>query len=349
MTTRTLSELAALLGGDVVGDGATPIRGVAGIREAQPGDLTFIANARYEPYLLETRASAVICSRGERRCAIPLLQVENPYLAFQKVVGIFRPAVLRPPAGVHPTAVVSPRATVGEEVSIGAHCVVEDGASIGARTVIMAGGYVGVDSKVGEDTWLFPRVVVREECVVGARCLIHPGVVIGSDGFGFAFDAGRYHKVPQVGNVVIGDDVEIGANTTIDRATTDSTRIGDGTKIDNLVQIGHNVVIGKHCIIVAQVGISGSTELEDYVTVGGQAGFVGHIKIGTRGVIGAQSGVTKSVPPDTVVIGYPAMPQGLFKRLHAFAQRLPQLFQRTKDLEQRVGRLERDPVREEVR
>jgi UDP-3-O-[3-hydroxymyristoyl] glucosamine N-acyltransferase len=206
--------------------------------------------------------------------------------------------------------------------------------------------YVGVDARIGEDTWLYPRVVVREECEIGSRCLLHPGVVIGADGFGFAFDAGRYHKVPQVGNVVIGDDVEIGANTTVDRATTDSTRIGDGTKIDNLVQIGHNVVIGKHCIIVALVGISGSTELEDYVTLGGQAGLVGHIKIGRGAPVGAQSGVSKSVPPEGVVMGYPAMPQGMFKRLHAFIQRLPLLFQRTKELEHRVGELERQPVRE---
>ena len=213
----------------------------------------------------------------------------------------------------------------------------------------MPGCYVGEDSVIGEDTWVYPGVVVREECVLGSRCILHPGVVIGGDGFGYALDAGRYHKVPQVGNVVIGDDVEIGANTTVDRATTDSTRIGDGTKIDNLVQIGHNVVIGKHCIVVAQVGISGSTELEDYVTVGGQAGIAGHIRVGTRAMVGGGSGVTKSVPADGVVIGYPALPQALFKRIHAFVQRLPLLFQRTKDLESRVSRLERETVHEEVR
>jgi UDP-3-O-[3-hydroxymyristoyl] glucosamine N-acyltransferase len=213
----------------------------------------------------------------------------------------------------------------------------------------MPGCYVGVAASIGDDCYLYPNVTIREECTLGSRCILHPGVVVGSDGFGFAFDTGRYHKVPQVGNVVIGDDVEIGTNTTIDRATTDSTRIGDGTKIDNLVQIGHNVVVGKHCIIVAQVGISGSTELEDYVTLGGQSGLVGHIKIGTRAMVGAKSGVSKSIPPDGVVIGYPALPQGMFKRLHAFIQRLPLLFERTKDLERRVSELEREPAREEVR
>jgi UDP-3-O-[3-hydroxymyristoyl] glucosamine N-acyltransferase len=348
MTTRTLAELAAMLGGQCDGDGATVIRGVAGIREALPGDITFLANARYEPYLLETRASAVICSRAARHSPVPLLQVDNPYLAFQQIVGVFRPEPPRPAPGVHPAAVVAADVVLGEGVSVGANCVVEARARIGARTVLMPGCYVGSDVVIGEDTWISPRVVVREECVLGSRCLIHPGVIIGSDGFGFALDQGRYHKVPQVGNVIVGDDVEIGANSTIDRATTDSTRIGDGTKIDNLVQIGHNVVIGKHCIIVAQVGISGSTELEDYVTLGGQSGVAGHIKLGTRAMVGGKSGVTKSVPADGVVMGFPAMPQSLFKRLQAFMQRLPQLFQRTKDLEERVSRLERSPVSEEV-
>jgi UDP-3-O-[3-hydroxymyristoyl] glucosamine N-acyltransferase len=340
MEKRTLAELAAILGGEVVGDPTTEIRGVAGIREAQPGDLTFLANARYEPYLLETRASAVICARDQRQAPLPLLKVDNPYLAFQRIVRVFRPEPYRPEPGVHPTAIVSPEASVGEGVSIGPYCVVEAGASIGANAVVMAGGYVGVAAKIGAGTFLYPRVTLREECVIGERCIVHPGCVIGADGFGFALDGGRYHKIPQVGNVIIGDDVEIGANATIDRATTDSTRIGDGTKIDNLVQIGHNVVIGKHCIVVAQVGISGSTELEDYVVVGGQAGLAGHIRVGKGAQVGAQSGVSKSVAAGTVVFGYPAAPLPLYKRIHAFVQKLPLLFQRTKDLEHRVGKLE---------
>jgi len=217
---------------------------------------------------------------------------------------------------------------------------VELGATIGAKAVLMAGCYVGVQASIGEGCLLYPRVVVREECVIGDRCIVHAGAVIGADGFGFAFDAGRYHKVPQVGNVVIGDDVEIGANTTIDRATTDSTRVGDGTKIDNLVQIGHNVIIGEHCIIVAQVGISGSTELEDFVTIGGQSGIIGHVKLGKGMQVGAQSGVSKSWPAGTTVFGTPAAPLSLFKRINAYLQRLPQLFDRTKTLEGRVAKLE---------
>jgi UDP-3-O-[3-hydroxymyristoyl] glucosamine N-acyltransferase len=218
--------------------------------------------------------------------------------------------------------------------------VVEAGARVGARSVLMPGCYVGVQASVGEDCLLYPRVTIREECVIGHRCILHPGVVIGADGFGFAFDSGRYHKVPQVGIVVVGDDVEIGANTTIDRATTDATRIGDGTKIDNLVQIGHNVVTGKHCIIVAQVGISGSTRLEDYVTIGGQAGIIGHVTLGRGAQIGGQCGVSKSIPENAKVFGTPATPLNVFKRMNAYLQKLPKLFERTKALEERIEKLE---------
>ena len=349
MITRTLAELAHELGGEVVGDGATVIRGVAGIREAMPGDITFLANSRYEPHLAETRASAVICSREPRVSSIPLLQVDNPYLAFQRIVRVFRPHSHRPEPGIHASATIDPSATIGAGVSIGANCVIERGARIGDRVVLMAGCYVGMLGDVGDDSFLYPRVTIREECIVGRRCIFHSGVVIGGDGFGYAFDAGRYHKVPQVGNVVIGDDVEIGANATVDRATTGSTRIGDGSKIDNLVQIGHNVEVGKHCIIVAQVGIAGSTVLEDFVTLGGQAGVAGHIRIGTRAMVGGQSGVTKSVPAGTIVTGYPAVVHGMFKRIQAFVQRLPQLFQRTKALEERVAALEGSRAKEEVK
>ena len=349
MVARTLSELAVELGGEVIGDGSTVIRGVAGIREALPGDLTFIANSRYDSHLAETRASAVICSPERREAHLPLLVVENPYLAFQRAVGIFRPDRHRPGPGVHPTAQVAGDVVLGRDVAIGPFCIVESGASLGDRVVLMGGCYVGHGATVGEDSYFYPRVVLREECIVGARCIVQPGVIVGSDGFGFAFDAGRYHKVPQVGNVVIGDDVEIGANTTIDRATTHSTRIGDGTKIDNLVQIGHNVVVGKHCIIVAQVGVSGSTELDDHVTLGGQAGLVGHIKIGKGAMVGAQSGVTKSVGAEAVVTGYPATTHTIWRRLQAMIHRLPDLFQRSKELEERVAELERQREREGVR
>ena len=340
MNTRTLAELAVELGGTVVGDAAVVIRGVAGIREAQGGDLTFLANSRYEGYVAETQASAIICDRAPRTAKVPLLQVDHPYLAFQKAVRLFRPELYNPLPGVHPTAVVSPAAHVAAGASIGPHCTVEPGARIGANSVLMAGCYVGVQAIVGEGCLFYPRVTEREECIVGDRCILHVGAVIGADGFGFAFDEGRYHKIPQVGNVVLGNDVEVGANSTIDRATTDSTRIGDGTKIDNLVQIGHNVVVGQHCIIVAQVGISGSSHLEDNVTIGGQAGVIGHVRLGKGVQVGGQSGVTKSVSPGTTVFGTPASPLPLIKRINAYLQRLPLLFDRTKALEARVQKLE---------
>jgi len=340
MSTRTLAELARELGAELVGDGSVRIEGVAGIKEAQPGDITFIANSRYDSYLDETRASAVICARGTRSTHIPLLQVDNPYLAFQRMVRIFRPDAYRPAPGVHATAVVSADATLGAEVAIGPWCVIEAGAKIGDRVVIMAGGYVGHAVRIGEDTFLYPHVTVREECVIGARCILHPGVVVGSDGFGFAFDNGRYHKVPQVGTVILGDDVEIGANTTIDRATTHATQIGDGTKIDNLVQIGHNVTTGKNCIIVAQVGISGSTELADHVTLAGQSGVGGHLKIGAGTTVAGKAGVTSSVEAGQTVGGFPAVPHNAWKRLMILFTRLPQLFKRTQGLEERVARLE---------
>ena len=349
MIQRTLRELAADLGGELKGDPDLVIHGVAGILEAQPGEVTFLANARYDAHLKATRASAVICSRESRDTHLPLIHVDNPYLAFQRAVRVFRPDAFRPAPGIHPSAVIGDDVVLGDGVSIGPHCVIERGASLGDRVVMMAGGYVGAMARLGDDTFLYPRVTVREECVIGARGIVHSGVVIGGDGFGFAFDSGRYHKVPQVGNVEIGDDVEIGANATIDRATTDSTRIGDGSKIDNLVQIGHNVQVGRHCIVVAQVGIAGSTVLRDYVTIGGQAGVTGHIEIGAGAVIGAQSGVTKSVPSRTTVTGYPAVAHPTWKRLYAFLQKLPQLFQRTRDLETRVAQLENERTKEEVR
>jgi UDP-3-O-[3-hydroxymyristoyl] glucosamine N-acyltransferase len=348
MNTRTLAELARELGAELDGDGTIEIQGVAGIREARPGDVTFIANARYENYLGETRASAVICARTTQAAAIPLLRVDNPYLAFQRVVRIFRPDAHRPEPGIHPTAVIAPDAVLGAGVSIGPHCVIAAGARLGDRVVVMAGGYVGHSVTIGEDTFLYPHVTVREECAIGARCILHAGVVVGSDGFGFAFDAGRYHKVPQVGNVEIGDDVEIGANTTVDRATTHSTRIGDGTKIDNLVQIGHNVTVGRHGIIVAQAGISGSTELEDFVTIAGQSGIAGHLRIGTGATIAGQSGVVHSVEPKATVAGYPAIHHALWKRVMILLQRLPQLFKQTQTLERRVEKLEHERHREPV-
>src|SRR5687767_12315633 len=276
----TLDMVAQAVGGIVIGDGTTEITGVAGIREAREGELTFLAHPRYEPYLEQTRASAVIVADDHRALGKPLIQNPNPYLAFLNAVRFFQGEEERPAPGIHPSAVVAPEAFVDATATVGPNAVVEAGARVGPLAWIGPGCYIGKGVSIGPETRLHPNVTVLEECVLGSRVLVHSGTVIGSDGFGFVRDGEIYRKLPQVGNVVIEDDVELGACVTIDRATMGTTRIGAGSKIDNLVQIAHNVQIGNNCIIVAQVGISGSTTLGDHVVLAGQVGIVGHIHIG---------------------------------------------------------------------
>ena len=339
----TLEAVARAIDGTVVGDGSVEITGVAGIREAQEGDLTFLANPRYEPYLELTQASAVIVSENHRSIGKPLIQNPNPYLAYLKAVRLFAGEKQRPSPGIHPTAIVAPDVFLGTDVHLGPHVVIEPNASIGAGSILHAGCYVGAGAKLGEETLLYPRVTVREECVLGDRVIVHSGSVIGSDGFGFVRDGEIYRKLPQIGTVEIGDDVEIGANVTIDRATTGATRVGAGSKIDNLVQIAHNVQIGKNCIIVAQVGISGSTVLGDHVVLAGQVGIVGHIEIGDSATVGAQSGVSKSVKAGERMFGTPAMPLRQAKRIEASLRNLPDLIQTVRALKRRVDELEGSP------
>ena len=336
----TLEAVAKTIDGTVVGDGSVEITGVAGIREAREGDLTFLANPRYESYLDQTQASAIIVSENHRSIGKPLIQNPNPYLAFLKAIRLFAGEAERPCAGVHPTAVVSEEAYVAQDASIGPYVVIERGASIGARAIVHAGCYVGARARLGDEILLYPNVTVREECVLGDRVIVHSGTVVGSDGFGFVRDGDVYRKLPQVGNVVVEDDVEIGANVTIDRATTGTTRIGAGSKIDNLVQIAHNVQVGENCIIVAQVGISGSTVLGDHVVLAGQVGIVGHIEIGDGASVGAQSGVSKSVKAGERMFGYPAMPLRQAKRIEASIRNLPELIQTVRRLKRRVDELE---------
>jgi len=349
MIVRNLGDLARELGGHVVGDEGLEIRGVAGIREARPGDLTFLANPRYETYLSATRAAAVLVAEARPGLGAAQLVHANPYLAFLKAVKIFRQERPRPEPGIHATAVIAPGARLGAEVSVGPHAVIEEGAEVGDGAVVMAGAYVGQNARVGKEAWLYPHVIVREDCVLGERVVVHSGAVIGADGFGYVKDGGTYHKVPQVGNVVIGDDVEIGANTCVDRATTGTTMIGAGTKIDNLVQVGHNVMLGEHVIVVAQTGISGSTRVERGATLAGQSGIGGHIVIGEGAVVGSQAGVTKSVPPHTQVSGYPAQPHGLAKRIHALTMRLPQMVERLQEIERRLRALEEEKSADHIR
>ncbi|MBN2096972.1 MAG: UDP-3-O-(3-hydroxymyristoyl)glucosamine N-acyltransferase [Candidatus Omnitrophica bacterium] len=333
---KTLAELAKILGGDVRGDGSVVITGVSGIKEAQAGEIAFVANPRYLSLIAATGASAVITDRAVEKANKPLIRTENPSLAFAQVVSLFGEKNVRRPEGIHPSAVIAKSAKLGKNVAIQAYCVVEDGAIIGENTIIYAGVYIGQDVKVGKNCAIYPHVSIRERVEIGQRVIIHNGTVIGSDGFGFAKVSGMHHKIPQIGTVIIEDDVEIGANVTIDRARFDKTVIGEGSKIDNLVQIAHNVIIGAGSIIVAQTGISGSTVVGKNVTLAGQSGLVGHITIGDNAIVGAQAGVTKSVPANACVSGYPAKPHTLAKRLNAHIQKLPDLFKRVAQLEKKT-------------
>jgi UDP-3-O-[3-hydroxymyristoyl] glucosamine N-acyltransferase len=245
--------------------------------------------------------------------------------------------------GLHPTAVIGEGVRMGRDVSIGPYCVIEPGAAVGDRTALGASCYVGHEAVIGDDCRLYPHVTVREYCRIGCRAIVHNGAVIGSDGFGYAKEGARWKKIPQVGIVVLGDDVEIGANTTIDRARFGETRIGNGVKIDNLVQVAHNVIIGDDTAIAAQVGIAGSTRVGARVQLGGQAGVAGHISVGDDSVAGGQAGVTKDVPPATFVSGYPAMPHNEARKMHASLMRLPELKKKVADMETRLKALEGKP------
>jgi len=338
----TAAEIAAAIGGRVDGDGTVVVRGVAGIREAGPEDASFVAGRRYLRHAADTRAAVVLVPEDwDGECPATLIRVRNPEAAFSRVAEMFAPPPIVPPPGVHPTALVAEDARLGEGVSIGPYVVVEPGARIGDRTTLMAFCYVGHESEVGEDCRLYPHVSLRERVRIGNRVIIHNGTVIGSDGFGYTVDqAGVRHKIPQLGTVVIGDDVEIGANVTVDRARYGATRIGNGVKIDNLVQIAHNVIIGDHAVIVAQAGIAGSTVIGAKAILAGQAGVAGHLTVGEGAIVGAQAGVSKDVAPGMYVSGYPAAPHSKATRIHAHVQRLPQLRERLQQLERRLQEVE---------
>jgi len=342
-----LSELAGRLGALLEGNGDVEISGVAGIREARAGQITFLANPKYDSFLATTEASAVIMQAPRPNCPIPALIAPNPQLAFLTVLNIF--AAQRGPVapGVHPTAVIGERVRMGAAASIGPHVVICDDVVLGDRVAVLAGCYLGGGVRIGDDAFIYPNVVIREGTVLGQRVIVHSGAILGSDGFGFARDGGKIRKIPQIGNVEIGSDVEIGANTTIDRATTGTTRIGSGTKIDNLVMIAHNVQVGENSLLCAQVGISGSTILGSDVTLAGQVGVVGHIELGDGVQVGAQGGVTKSVPSGRSVSGYPALPHEQARRVYASMRHLPEMLRTIRDLCRRLEELERRPAKPE--
>ncbi|MHB8766240.1 MAG: UDP-3-O-(3-hydroxymyristoyl)glucosamine N-acyltransferase, partial [Deferrisomatales bacterium] len=291
-----LAELAERLGAELRGDPEVEVSSVATLAEAGPEQVSFLANAKYRPQLRTSRAGAVIVGPADADPGRACLVSTNPYLAFARAVTLLHPEA-HPRRGVAPGAHVHPGAQLGEGVSALAGSAVDEGAEVGANTVLYPGVYVGCGARIGRDCVLHANAVVREGCVLGDRVILQPGAVVGSDGFGYARDGARQVKIPQVGIVVLEDDVEVGAGSTIDRAALGETRIGRGTKIDNLVQVGHNVRVGEDCLLVAQVGVSGSTRIGDRVVLAGQVGVVGHITVGDGSVVGAQSGVGSDLPP----------------------------------------------------
>jgi UDP-3-O-[3-hydroxymyristoyl] glucosamine N-acyltransferase len=337
---KTLKEIAEFINGEVVGNDSIVITGIAGIKEAVEGDITFVANPKYLPLIEKTHASEIITSQDIHSTSRPIIRTENPSLAFAKIVSLIAPNEVIHPKGIHPTAILGKEVSLGQGVAIGPYVVIEDNVSIGDKSVIYAGCFIGHHTKIGNSALIYPNVSIREGVSIGDRVIIHSGTVIGSDGFGFATIKGQHHKIPQIGTVEIGDDVEIGANVTVDRARFDKTVIGKGTKIDNLVQIAHNVVIGENSIIVAQAGISGSTIIGKGATLAGQAGLVGHIVIGDGAVVAAQAGVTKSVPANTMVSGYPARPHDVAKRVNACVQNLPRLYKTVEELKKKIKELQ---------
>lgn len=332
----TAADLAQKLQGEVQGDSAINLTGFAPADRAKPGDLTFAENAEYFQRAEASAASAILVAGDFPSSKKVLIRVANARVAFAKVLPLFFPEPIYAPA-IHPTAVVAASAKIDPTAHIGPHCAVGEGAQIGARVVLRGGNHIGEFARLGDETHLFPNVTIYDRSQIGQRVRIHSGTVIGSDGFGYVFDQGIHRKVPQVGNVIIGDDVEIGANVTVDRGALGPTTIGKGTKIDNLVQIAHNVSIGEHSLVVAQVGIAGSTRLGNYVVLGGQVGIAGHLKIGNQVTIAAQSGVMHDLEDHAKVLGTPAIPDRMAKRQVLAVQQLPELIRRVRNLEKKLG------------
>lgn len=340
---RTLQEIARLLAADPEGDPQLALHGIAPIEEAAEGDLTFLANKKYVKHLATTKASAVIVGRDTAvpRDDIAVLRMDDPYIGFVSALRLFHPPVRYEAPGLHPASVIDETAQVGEDVTVCAHAVVGRNVRIGRGSVIAEGVVLRDDTVIGEDCLLYPNVTVLDRCRIGNRVIIHAGSTIGSDGFGFAPFEGRYEKIPQVGFVLIEDDVEIGANCAIDRGTLGPTILRRGVKLDNLIQIAHNVEVGEHSVIAAQAGVSGSTVLGHHVIIAGQAGLVGHIEIGDRVTVGAQAGVSKDLAGEGKMFrGSPAREIHEELRLEAAMRHLPELIKTVRRQEARIAELE---------
>ena len=334
-----LSDLAAALDCSLEGDGGIEILRVAGIQDADAGDVTVVATPKYEQLLATTKASAVILRRGAATATCATLRADDPYLAFARAVRLFAPE-WRPVAGVHAHAAVASDAQLGQGVSVGAFVSIESGVAIGDRTVIFPNVTIGRGTRIGSDCIIHSNVAIRERVTIGDRVVLQNGVVIGGDGYGFVRRRdGTHEKIPQTATVVIEDDVELGANTTVDRPAVGETRIKSGAKIDNLVQIAHGVTVGRNVLMAAQVGIAGSTEIGDEVMFGGQVGVGGHLTIGRGAIAVGQSGVTNSLDPGAMVAGYPAIDNREWRKASVLFRRLPELKRRIEELEARVAEL----------
>ena len=336
---KKLKELAEWVNGSVVGDGEVEIRWVAGIEEAKAGEITFIANPKYLSKLDQTRASAVVVSPEVQAKGKPLLCVKNPYLAFAKIVALFSQNPYKP-RGIDPLASICPTARLGRDLTVFPFVHIGERCIIGDRVTLYPGVSVGDDSSIGEDSILHPNVSIYPGTILGKRVILHSGVVVGSDGFGYAKEGKRNLKIPQVGRVEIEDDVEIGANTTIDRGALGNTIIRRGVKIDNLVQVAHNVVIGEDSILVAQVGISGSTRIGSNVTLAGQVGVAGHLQIGDNVMVGAQSGVGQDLSPDQAYSGSPTISHRDWLRMVMTLPRVPEMRKKLMEIEKRLMKIE---------
>jgi UDP-3-O-[3-hydroxymyristoyl] glucosamine N-acyltransferase len=340
MQGKSLKELAEHVGGEVRGDGGMVIKAVSTLEEAGAGEITFLTNKKYEPFLKTTKASAVIVAKpAETKAA--LLVTEDPYYAFMQIV------VLLHGHRKHKKVGVSERSSVAKTAKLGANCnvydfaVISDGAQVGKNCFLYPGAFVGPDVKMGDDCIVYPNAVIYDGCEIGDRVIIHANAAVGEDGYGFATHKGEHHKIPQIGRVVLEDDVEIGACCTIERATLGDTIICKGTKVGDMVAIGHGTKVGAHCLLVPQVGISGSTTLGHHCVVGGQAGIVGHIKIGNMVTIGAQSGVSNDIPDGATILGAPAIEANKAKRAYTSMQHLPEMRKSIRQLEKRLGELEK--------
>ncbi len=337
--TKTLQELANLIEGEMIGDAGLKIAGISSLDGAREGEITFIAKNKYLAKAKETKASAIIVSSKIEEIDKPLIITDNPYLAYAKIATLFHQRSHQA-LGIDKSAIIGEGTRIGEEVSIYPLVFIGKDVTIADRVVIYPHTFIGDGTVIDAETLIYPHVSIRENCRIGKRVIIHSGTVIGSDGFGFAPDGKRYHKIPQVGIVQIDDDVEIGANNTIDRGALGKTWIKRGVKTDNLVHIAHNVVVGEDTLLVAQVGISGSTTIGNHVTLAGQVGVVGHLKIGDNTIVGAQTGVSGSVPANTIVSGYPHMPHRQWLKSSRCYPLLPQMRKVLNSLEKKVKVLE---------